>query len=84
MEGDSFQLFNFASQSGDWPSALLSGSDVETLTSIANGTWSGETSGTSLKYETSSGVLSMIPEPNTLAFIVLASGSLFLLRRKKS
>jgi fibronectin-binding autotransporter adhesin len=67
-DGASFDLFDFASQTGDFSSIIASGSYSATLASNGSGVWTGlAANGQTLTFTQSDGVLTFlaVPEPTT-------------------
>jgi autotransporter-associated beta strand protein len=83
--GDSFNLFSFGSQSGNFSSIFLSGSYTGNLTNNS-GTWNGTSGGTDLSFNQATGTLSVVPEPSTYTLLALAGVGAWAwrLRRRQS
>jgi autotransporter-associated beta strand protein len=83
-DGDSFNLFDFASTSGTFDSITFAGAYIGALANDS-GVWTGNIGGQDFSYLDSTGQLNVVPEPSTSALCALAAGSwgaLRLLRRR--
>ncbi|MDF3056356.1 MAG: hypothetical protein K0R17_571 [Rariglobus sp.] len=87
-DGQTYNLFDFGSQTGDFSSIALTGSITGSLLLTSTDTWTGSLSGYEFTFSETSGVLSVaaIPEPSTYAMaaglgaLVLTAGN----RRRRS
>lgn len=78
--GGSFLLFDFDTDSGNFDEINLLGFYQGSLTHISGGFWSGTIDGRTFNFSTSTGTLSVIPEPST--FLLLLGLSVLLICRK--
>ena len=86
VAGDEFEVFNLigASESGNFSSVEVGGSDLSNL----NGLWSGMNAGVTYQFNVTTGILAVqtIPEPSTYALLglgVVALGACVLRRRRR-
>ncbi len=86
VAGDEFEVFNLigASESGNFSSVEVGGSDLSNL----NGLWSGMNAGVTYQFNVTTGILTVqtIPEPSTYALLglgVVALGACVLRRRRR-
>ena len=77
----SYNLFDYASQTGDFSSISLIGSITGTLTLTSTDTWTGTAGGYDFSFSEATGVLSVVPEPS--AALLGGLGLLGLLRRRR-
>ena len=77
----SYNLFDYASQTGDFASISLIGSITGTLTLTSTDTWTGTAGGYDFSFSEATGVLSVVPEPS--AALLGGLGLLGLLRRRR-
>jgi autotransporter-associated beta strand protein len=83
-DGDSFNLFDFASTTGTFDSITFAGAYIGALANDS-GVWTGNIGGQDFSYLDSTGQLNVVPEPSTYALCALAAvswGALRLLRRR--
>ena len=87
-DGQSYNLFDFGGQTGDFGSVSLTGSIVGTLLLTGADTWTGENiGGYNFSFSEVSGILSVsaVPEPSawaTLAGAAVLAGAALRRRRK--
>jgi trimeric autotransporter adhesin len=78
-DGDSFNLFDFASTTGTFDSITFAGAYIGALANDS-GVWTGNIGGQDFSYLDSTGQLNVVPEPSTYALCALAAGSWGALR----
>lgn len=81
-EGDSFNLFDFASTTGSFESITFTGAYTGALANNA-GTWTGTIGGQDFSFLDSTGNLNVVPEPSTYALLVLAAAGLWAVRKRR-
>ena len=80
--GNSFNLFDFGSQTASFASIDFTGSYVGSLTNNS-GTWSGTFGGQDFSFLESTGDLNLVPEPSTYALLGLAGFGAVMLRLRR-
>jgi len=86
-DGQTYNLFDFGSQTGDFSAIGLTGSIVGSLLLTATDTWTGNAAGYAFTFNETNGILSVnaVPEPSTyaaLAGAVALVGAAVYRRRK--
>ena len=77
----SYNLFDYASQTGDFSGITLTGAITGSLTLTSTDTWTGTAGGYDFSFSEATGVLSVVPEPS--AALLGGLGLLGLLRRRR-
>jgi autotransporter-associated beta strand protein len=78
----SWDLFDFASKTGNFDSITLAGSYTGSLTRSGD-TWTGTVGGQDWTFEQTTGVLSVIPEPSTSLSLIAGIGTLLMCFRRR-
>jgi autotransporter-associated beta strand protein len=77
--GSSFSLFNFGSASGSFDTITLTGSYIGSLVN-SGGVWSGSIGGQDFEFLQADGTFNVVPEPSTVALLVLTGVGLIFSR----
>ena len=79
----SWDVMDFTSKSGNFDSIILAGSYTGTFTRSGD-TWTGAGGLSDWKFEQTTGLLSVVPEPTTWALLAFGLTSVMVLRRRRA
>jgi autotransporter-associated beta strand protein len=84
LADDTYNLFDFASDSGDFDTLTFAGFYSGSFSNLS-GVWTATSAGQQFVFSESTGdlVVTAVPEPSAVVLVGLGLGSLWLLRRKK-
>lgn len=77
-----WDVLDFSAKSGNFDTVTLAGSYAGSLSRIGD-TWTGNVGGQDWTFEQTTGVLSVVPEPGTVALVIAGLGFTLLLRRRQ-